>query len=69
MLGVLPSGPCSTAPLQMPGKALVPSLLSAHLGDPVKVIVFLRDETKRHDMRLDHEHKRAFVALPSFGKS
>jgi FlaA1/EpsC-like NDP-sugar epimerase len=39
------------------GKTLVRRLLSGKAGDPAKIIVFSRDETKQHHMRLDYQHK------------
>jgi FlaA1/EpsC-like NDP-sugar epimerase len=39
------------------GKTLVRRLLSGKAGDPAKIVVFSRDETKQHHMRLDYQHK------------
>src|SRR3954464_7763465 len=39
------------------GKTLVRRLLDGKVGSPVKIIVFSRDETKQHHMRLDYQHK------------
>lgn len=40
------------------GHVLIRRLLSGELGHPKKVIVFSRDETKQHQMRLEYKHKR-----------
>ena len=39
------------------GKTFVRRVLSGELGTPKKVIVFSRDETKQHDMRMSYLHK------------
>src|SRR5438270_13326754 len=39
------------------GKTLVRRLLDGKAGTPAKIIVFSRDETKQHQMRLDYQHK------------
>jgi UDP-glucose 4-epimerase len=39
------------------GKTLVRRLLDGKVGNPAKIIVFSRDETKQHHMRLDYQHK------------
>ena len=39
------------------GKVLVRRLLSGDLGIPKSIIVFSRDETKQHQMRLDYQHR------------
>ncbi len=39
------------------GKTLVRRLLDGGAGNPAKIIVFSRDETKQHHMRLDYQHK------------
>lgn len=39
------------------GKTLVRRLLDGKAGDPAKIVVFSRDETKQHYMRLDYQHK------------
>lgn len=39
------------------GKTLVRRLLDGKAGNPKKIIVFSRDETKQHHMRLDYQHK------------
>src|SRR3954470_5126319 len=39
------------------GKTLVRRLLDGMVGNPAKIIVFSRDETKQHHMRLDYQHK------------
>src|SRR5437763_1531537 len=41
------------------GKSLVRRLLDGKSGNPAKIIVFSRDETKQHHMRLDYQHKAA----------
>lgn len=41
------------------GKLLVQRLLSGEMGDPKKVIVLSRDESKQHEMRLDYMHRKA----------
>jgi FlaA1/EpsC-like NDP-sugar epimerase len=41
------------------GKTLVRRFLSGRAGDPVKVIVFSRDEAKQHSMRMEYQHKVA----------
>ncbi len=40
------------------GKVLVRRLLTCELGKPEKIIVFSRDETKQHFMRLDYLHRQ-----------
>jgi FlaA1/EpsC-like NDP-sugar epimerase len=40
------------------GKVLVRRLLSCELGKPEKIIVFSRDETKQHYMRLDYLNRQ-----------
>ncbi len=39
------------------GKVLVRRLLSGELGKPARIVVFSRDETKQHQMRLDYQHR------------
>jgi UDP-glucose 4-epimerase len=39
------------------GKVLVRRLLAGDMGPPAKVIVFSRDETKQHFMRLEFQHR------------
>ena len=41
------------------GRVLVRRILSGELGTPAKVIVFSRDETKQHEMRVDYIQRRA----------
>jgi FlaA1/EpsC-like NDP-sugar epimerase len=41
------------------GKTLVRRLMSQELGKPAKIIVFSRDETKQHFMRLDFQQRAA----------
>lgn len=41
------------------GKTLVRRLLSGEVGEPAKLIVFSRDETKQHYMRVEYEHRVA----------
>lgn len=41
------------------GQVLVRRLLSGEAGRPAKVVVFSRDETKQHQMRLDFLHREA----------
>lgn len=41
------------------GKTLVRRFLAGGAGDPVKIIVFSRDEAKQHFMRMEYQHKRA----------
>jgi FlaA1/EpsC-like NDP-sugar epimerase len=41
------------------GQVLARRLLKGEMGDPAKVIIFSRDETKQHYMRLDYHHKIA----------
>lgn len=41
------------------GKVLVRRLLSGEIGEPKQIIVFSRDESKQHDMRLAYQHRRA----------
>lgn len=40
------------------GRTLVRRLLSGEMGKPSKIIVFSRDETKQHEMRLDYLERR-----------
>jgi UDP-glucose 4-epimerase len=39
------------------GQKLVRRLLSGEMGKPAKVVVFSRDETKQHAMRLEYKHR------------
>jgi UDP-glucose 4-epimerase len=39
------------------GRTIVHRVLGSELGTPRKVIVFSRDETKQHQMRMDYMHK------------
>jgi FlaA1/EpsC-like NDP-sugar epimerase len=39
------------------GRTFVHRVLSGELGTPKKVIVFSRDETKQHDMRMSYQNK------------
>ncbi|MCI0627038.1 MAG: polysaccharide biosynthesis protein [Acidobacteria bacterium] len=41
------------------GKVLVRRLLACEMGNPVKIIVFSRDEAKQHFMRMEYQHKVA----------
>jgi FlaA1/EpsC-like NDP-sugar epimerase len=41
------------------GKTLVRRFLAGRAGDPVKIIVFSRDEAKQHSMRMEYQHKVA----------
>ncbi|MDD5265378.1 MAG: polysaccharide biosynthesis protein, partial [Candidatus Bipolaricaulis sp.] len=41
------------------GKALVQRLLSGEIGLPDKIIIFSRDETKQHAMRMEYMNRRA----------
>jgi len=41
------------------GKTLVRRLLSGEIGELEKLIVFSRDETKQHYMRVEYEHRAA----------
>lgn len=41
------------------GKLLVQRLLGGEMGDAEKIIVFSRDESKQHEMRLDYLHRSA----------
>jgi FlaA1/EpsC-like NDP-sugar epimerase len=38
------------------GKILVRRLLSGEMGDPVKIVVFSRDEAKQHFMRVEYQN-------------
>jgi UDP-glucose 4-epimerase len=39
------------------GKVLTRRLLTKELGTPQKIIIFSRDETKQHAMRVEYQHK------------
>jgi UDP-glucose 4-epimerase len=41
------------------GTVLVRRLLAGEMGNPARVTVFSRDETKQHYMRVDYEHRLA----------
>ena len=40
------------------GKTFVRRVLTGEVGTPAKLIVFSRDESKQHDMRVDYLHRR-----------
>ena len=41
------------------GKVLTRRLLSGEMGTPKKIIIFSRDETKQHEMRVDYQNLRS----------
>ena len=43
------------------GKVLIREILRGKLGKPKKIIIFSRDESKQHDMRIEYQHKQSFT--------
>jgi len=39
------------------GKILTKRILTNEMGKPKKIIIFSRDESKQHEMRLEYQHR------------